>query len=109
MKKEVKATRDILNKEGKLSFSNGSELDVNFDLIELEDHVDGLAGRRYSYGRLRFKERLEPHIASQLLSTSRLILTGDGISAKLCLYNLHSFTVFGALMDNSARNERVAA
>ena len=88
-----RATRDILNKEGKISYLGGSELDVNFDLVELQDYIDGLAGRRYSYGRLRFKRQLEPDIVLQLLSTSRLVLTSEGISAKLCLYNLNSFTV----------------
>ena len=44
MKKEIRATRDILNKEGKISYLGGSELDVNFDLVELQDYIDGLAG-----------------------------------------------------------------
>jgi hypothetical protein len=77
-------------------------------LIELQDFVDGIPGRNYCYGVLRFREPLEPSVEQRLLSATRLTLRGGGIQATLCLYKLNSFTVISA-NEISVDADRVAA
>jgi hypothetical protein len=96
MHKETRINRQAFDTSGTLSGPNGLEVDVRFDLMELEDLIDGNPGPKFSYGILRFPEPLSAALERILLSASRLILTGDGIQFNLCLYQLTSFTVLSA-------------
>lgn len=119
MRKETRATREILNESGAISIPGGSipggsipgelTVEVHFDLVELQDFIDGTADRKYSYGRLRFREQLAPEIVSLFLSSSHVVLTGGGFEIPLCLYHMNSFTVFGAIRDVRTNSRRIAA
>jgi hypothetical protein len=109
MKKVTRTNRQIFDITGTITGPNGLKVEVSFDLIELEDLIDGIPGRKYSYGVLRFQEPLEPSIEPRLLSTTRLVLTGGGIQATLCLYKLNSFTVVDTIREFSADADLVAA
>ncbi len=78
MNSQTRVTMRIANEAGTISNSKGLSLQVSFDLIELQVVVDGVAGRKYCYGCLRFRNRLEPSIMSLLRSQSRLTLTTPG-------------------------------
>lgn len=97
MRKDFITTLQIINEAGALSGHGGLKLDVYFDLIEMEDIVDGAPCRKFSYGNLRFRDRLESSVVSLFLSKSRLMLTGGGIQTEVRLYSLNSFTVVGAI------------
>lgn len=93
MTKETRTNRQVFDVAGTLSTPGGLKFDVQFDLIEFEDLIDGLPGTKLSYGNLRFSDTLPTTAVPLLLSSSRLILTGGGIHATVCLYRLTSFTV----------------
>ena len=115
MQKETRTNRQIMDITGTISGPGGLKVEVSFDLIELQDLVDGIPGQKYSYGVLRFQEPLEPQVAQRLLSATRKVLTGGGIQATLCLYKLDTFTVLesfpfpGPIREFSAAAERIAA
>jgi hypothetical protein len=93
--RETIVTREFSNEAGVVSIPGSLNAEVYFDLVVLEENHDGVAGRNYSYGRLRFKNRVEEAIVSRLLFNSKLTLTGGGIQTRLCMYNLNSFTAIG--------------
>ena len=99
MNNETRVTMRLANEAGTVSNSEGLNLQVSFDLIELQVLVGGVADRIYCYGCLRFRNRLEPSIMSLLRSQSRLTLTGDGIQTDLCLHGLNSFSVMGTIRE----------
>jgi len=112
MNKETRINRQVFDISGALSGPDGLKIDVRFDLIELEDLIDGAPGPKFSYGVLRFRETLAPALERLLLSASRLILTGGGAHFNLCLYRLTSFTVLSessTLRETFAEAERIAA
>ena len=115
MEKETRTNRQIVDIAGIISDPGGLRVEVSFDLIELQDLIDGIPGQKYSYGVLRYREPLELKVAQHLLSTSRKVLTGGGIQATLCLYKLDTFTILDSLpftdpiREFSAAVERVAA
>jgi hypothetical protein len=109
MKKVTRTNRQIFDISGTITGPNGLRVEVSFDLIELEDLNDGIPGHKYSYGVLRFQKPLEPSVEPRLLSTTRLILTGGGIQATLCLYKLNSFTMVDSIRELSPAAEFVAA
>jgi hypothetical protein len=94
-----KPIRELVNKTGTLSVSGHFQFDVFFDLLDLSDSADGVAGKRYTYGRLRFREELEPALAKMLLSSSRLTLKGGGIEVSIFLHGRNSFGVIGPIKD----------
>lgn len=105
--RETIVTREFSNEAGVVSITGSLNAEVYFDLVVLEENHDGIAGRNYSYGRLRFKNHIEEAVMSKLLFKSRPILTGGGIQAALCMYNLNSFTAIGnvaTIRDEVAEN-----
>jgi hypothetical protein len=109
MRKETRTNRQIFDIQGTITGSDGLTIDVRFDLIELEDLIDGIPGLKYSYGVLRFQNPLELSIKSRLLLSIRPILTGGGIQAALCLYKLNSFTLVDTIKEFSTYANRAAA
>ncbi len=101
---ETRTTLEIINAAGTISWAGGSSIDVTFNLIELQDYSGGVPGRKYSYGNLRFRDRLESSVVMLFLSRTRLVLTGGGIETVVCLYGINSFTVMGAILDAAAHN-----
>jgi hypothetical protein len=95
----AKPVRELVNKTGTLSVSGLFRFDVFFDLLELPDSTDGVGGNRYTYGRLRFREALEPALAKMLLSSARLTLSGGGIEVSIFLHGCNSFGVIGPIKD----------
>jgi hypothetical protein len=61
--------------------------------------MDGVDGKRYTYGRLTFPKELEPALKQVLLSASRLTLRGGGIEASIFLHGCNSFGVLGLIKD----------
>jgi hypothetical protein len=106
---ETRTNLQIINEAGTISWPGGSSIDVTFNLIELQDFTDGVPGRKYSYGNLSFRDRLESSIVLLFLSRTRLVLTGGGIQTAVCLYGINSFTVMGAILELAAQNLEVAA
>jgi hypothetical protein len=98
MRKDFNTTLQIINATGTLSSPDGLKLDILFDLIEMEDIDGDTTGRKFSYGNLRFRDRLESSIVALFLSKTRLTLAGGGIEADVRLYSLNSFTVTGAIV-----------
>jgi len=90
--RETIVTREFLNEAGVVSIPGSLNAELCFDLVFLQENHDGIAGRNYSYGKLRFKNHVEETVMSRLLFNSRLILTSGGIKTALCMYNLNSFT-----------------
>ena len=93
MDKVTRTNRQVLDVRGTITSADGLRIDVRFDLIELEDLIDGIPASRFSYGVLRYIEPLEQAMEVRLLSAGGLTLTGGGIQAALCLYKLNSFTL----------------
>jgi hypothetical protein len=93
MDQVTKTNKQLLDMKGTITSPDGLRIDVRFDLIEMEDLVDGRPASRYSYGVLRYVEPLEPAIKPRLLSAACLTLTGGGIHASLCLYKINTFTL----------------
>jgi hypothetical protein len=93
---ETRTNHQLIDAAGTISWPGGS-LDVTFNLIELQDSINGVPGRTYSYGNLRFSDRLESSAALLFLSSTRLVLTGGGVETSICLYGINSFTVMGIL------------
>jgi hypothetical protein len=89
----TRTNKQVFDIEGTISSSDGLSIDVRFDLIEMEDLIDGMPASRFSYGVLRYLEPLEAAMKPRLLSASGLTLTGGGIRAALCLYKLNTFTL----------------
>ncbi|HEV2486297.1 MAG TPA: hypothetical protein VGT08_12265 [Terracidiphilus sp.] len=54
MKNVTRTNRQIFDIPGTITGPNGLKVEVSFDLIELEDLIDGIPGPKYSYGVLRF-------------------------------------------------------
>ena len=100
---ETRTTLQIIDAAGTISWPGGSHLDITFSLIELQDFTDEVPGRTYSYGNLRFRDRLESSVVKLFLSRARLTLTGGGIETAICLYGLKSFTIMGAIQEPAAR------
>lgn len=101
---ETRTTLQIIDAAGTISWPGGS-LNITFNLIELQDFTDGAPGRKYSYGNLRFRDRLESSVVMLFLSRTRLTLTGGGIETGVCLYGLNSFTVMGAIQESAVLKE----
>jgi hypothetical protein len=95
----TKPIRELVNETGTLSVSGLFMFDVFFDLLELPDPADGGAGKRYTYGCLRFREELEPSSAKMVLSSARLTLNGGGIEVSIFLHGRNSFGVIGPIKD----------
>jgi hypothetical protein len=91
--------RELVNKTGTLSVSGLFSFDVFFDLLDLPDPSDGVAGKRYTYGRLRFREQLEPSLTRMVLSSGRLTLDGGGIKVSIFLHSRNSFGIVGPITD----------
>ena len=91
--------RELVNMTGTLSISGLFDLQVLFDLLDLADSPKGVEGKRYTYGRLRFREELEPSLVSMLLSFARLTLNGGGIEVSIFLHGRNSFGVLGPIKD----------
>lgn len=109
MDKVTRTNRQIFDIQGTITGADGLTVAVRFDLIELEDLIDGHPGPRFSYGVLRFPDPLEPSIGERLLSATRLILNGGGIQTALCLYKLNSFTLTETVNDFTVQPHRAAA
>jgi hypothetical protein len=107
--KVTRTNRQAFDIPGTITGPDGLTVAVRFDLMELEDLVNGVPGSKYSYGVLRFQGRLEPSIEQRLLSATRLILTGGGVHAALCMYKLNSFTLTDTIKEFVARPELAAA
>jgi hypothetical protein len=105
---ETRTTLQIIDADGAICWPGGS-LDVNFSLIELQDSINGVPGRTYSYGNLRFRDRLEASVVMLFLTGTRLVLTGGGIETHICLYGINSFTVMGAIQEPAAAKQPVHA
>ena len=103
---ETRTTLQIIDAEGTISWPGGL-LDVTFNLIELQDLINDVPGRTYSYGNLRFRDRLESSVVMLFLSRSRLVLTGGGIETSICMYGINSFTVMGAIEEPAAPKQPV--
>jgi hypothetical protein len=95
----AKPIREFVNQTGTLSVSGAFKFDVVFDLLELPDPTDGVAGKRHTYGRLTFREELETSLVSMLLTASRLTLKGGGIEVSIFLHGRNSFGVVGPIKD----------
>ena len=95
----AKPIRELVNQTGTLSVSEHFQFEVCFDLLELPDPSDGVAGKRYTYGRLTFPQELEPVLEKVLLSASRLTLKGGGIEVSIYLHGCNSFSLAGAIKD----------
>lgn len=93
MDQVTKTNRQILDMKGTITSPDGLRIDVRFDLIEMEDLIDGVPASRFSYGVLRYVEPLTPEVKPRLLSATGLTLTGGGIRASLCLYKINTFTL----------------
>lgn len=106
---ETRTTLQIINEAGTISWPGGGGIAVYFNLIEMQDFHNGVAGRKYSYGNLRFRDHLESSVVLLFLSRTKLTLTGGGIHAGVCLYGLNSFTVMGAIRRTHSASEGVAA
>ncbi|MFZ0743336.1 MAG: hypothetical protein WAM85_02975 [Terracidiphilus sp.] len=106
---ETQTTLQIINEPGTISCPGSFKLDVYFNLIEMQDFHDGVPGRKYSYGNLRFRDQLESSVVLLFLSKTRLVLTGGGIQTAVCLYGLNSFTVMGAIRKIQEGTQVVAA
>ncbi len=104
---ETRTTLQIIDAAGTIFWPGGSSIDVIFNLIELQDVTDGVPGRKYSYGNLRFRDRLESSVVMLFLSRSQLTLTGGGIETAVCLYGINSFTVVGAILEPAAPKQAV--
>lgn len=105
----TRTNRQVFDIPGTITGPDGLTVTVRFDLIELEDLIDGIPGHKFSYGVLRFLDPLEPSIGQRLLSATRLILTGGGVHAALCLYKVNSFTVMETIKESYAQSELIAA
>jgi hypothetical protein len=93
MDKVTRTKQQVFDIPGTITGPDGIRVDVRFDLLEVEDLVDGIPASRFSYGILRYLQPLETSVKSSLLSATRLTLTGGGIQATLCLYKLNTFTL----------------
>jgi hypothetical protein len=109
METVTRTNRQVFDIKGTITAPDGLTIAVRFDLIELEDLIDGLPGHKYSYGVLRFQDPLEVSTKSRLLSTHRPILTGGGIRAAVLLYKLTSFTLLETLKEFVAEPGLAAA
>lgn len=109
MDKVTRTNRQIFDIQGTITCPDGLTVAVRFDLIELEDLIDGRPGPKFSYGVLRFPDPLEPTIGERLLSATRLFLDGGGIQAALCLYKLNSFTLIDTVNDFTVQPHLAAA
>jgi hypothetical protein len=96
---QAQPSREFVNMTGTLSVSGLFMFDVFFDLLELPDPADGGAGKRYTYGRLMFREELETSLVSMLMTASRLTLKGGGIEVSIFLHGRNSFGVIGPIKD----------
>jgi hypothetical protein len=94
-----KPLRELVNKTGTLSVSGAFDFDVFFDLLELHDSTHGVDGKLYTYGRLRFRQELEPSLVGMLLTATRLTLRGGGIEVSIFLHGRNSFGVVGPIKD----------
>jgi len=109
MRTNFRTTLQFTNQTGTLSSPGDLDLQVHFDLIEMED-VDGqFPRRRFGYGNLRFQDRLESSVVSMFLSKSRLILKGGGIQADVRFYSLNSFSITSSIKVIRTSDEGAAA
>ena len=95
MSRMMIATRENMNQEGVIMDSSGSKINVQFDLTETQDFVDGLPDLEYAFGNLRFAEEAKLLLSLLALSCTRLVLEGSGIQAEIALNSLNTFTVTG--------------
>jgi hypothetical protein len=107
--KVTRTNRQAFDIPGTITGPDGLTVAVRFDLIELEDLINGIPGSKYSYGVLHFQEPLEPSVEQRLLSATRLILTGGGVHAALCMYKLNSFTLTDTIKAGAAQPQLAAA
>lgn len=99
MDKITRTNQQVFDIPGTITGPDGFRVSVHFDLIEMEDLVDGIPCSRFSYGVLRFLQPLESSMKSRLLSATPLTITGGGIQATLCLYKLNTFTLAGTIRE----------
>jgi hypothetical protein len=97
------ATRENMNQEGVIMDSSGSKINVQFDLTETQDFVDGLPDLEYAFGNLRFPEEAKLLLSLLALSCTRLVLEGSGIQAEIALNSLNTFTVTSDTMEIGTR------
>jgi hypothetical protein len=94
-----KPIRELVNQTGTLSVSGSFDFDVSFDLLELPHSTHGVEGKMYTYGRLKFRQELEPSLVSMLLTSARLTLKGGGIEVSIFLHGSNSFGIVGPIKD----------
>ena len=94
-----KPIRELVNQTGTLSVLGSFDFDVSFDLLELPHSAHEVDGKMYTYGRLKFREELEPSSVSILLTAARLTLRGGGIEVLIFLHGRNSFGVVGPIKD----------
>jgi hypothetical protein len=95
----AKPIREFVNQTGTVSVSGLFSFDVSFDLLELPNSVDGVGGKLYTYGRLKFHQELEPSMVSMLMTSARLTLNGGGIEVSIFLHGRNSFGIAGPIED----------
>ena len=89
----TRTNKQVFDVPGTIAGPDGLRVNVSFDLLEMEDLVDGIPAATFSYGVLRYRDPLDLMTKTQLLSATRLTLTGGGMQSSLCLYRLNSFTL----------------
>jgi hypothetical protein len=94
-----KPSRELVNQTGTLSVSGSFDFDVSFDLLELPHSAHEVEGKMYTYGRLKFRQELEPSSVIMLLTAARLTLRGGGIEVLVFLHGLNSFGIVGPIRD----------
>jgi len=98
----TKTTLQIIDQPAVISWPGGGKIAVYFNLIEMQDFENGLPGRTYSYGSLRFRDYVESSVVLLFLSRAKLTLVGGGIETTVSLYGLNSFTVTGPIIPAAA-------
>jgi len=108
MNMETRTNRQIFDIQGTVTGPGGLDVAVRFDLIELEDLIDGIPGSKYSYGILHFQDPLEPSVKLRLLSATRRFSPMAAFERSVPLQT-DSFTLIDTIKDFTVQPELAAA
>ena len=93
MRWRTKTVRSIIDAAGAISFGDGPDIPVRFDLRETEDALNERKNLDLGLGNLRYGPEFRQVVLGLVRSGAHLTLRGDGVEVAIVLFGANKFTV----------------
>ena len=93
MRWRTRIVRSIVDAAGVISYGDGPDFPVRFDLKETEDALHERNNLNLGLGNLRYGAEFRPIVQGLVRSGAHLTLRGEGVEVGIVLFGGNKFTV----------------